>query len=122
RSGRSPSLRLRVQFHAQLPGGAQRSQQHVLTHGSEPNMGSTVAAPSAGNGQEDFRRLGHKHRLLLGSEHQVAVAVLFRGKGGEDASPDAKVGGAEVGTFFGSFKRKRETAKIVGLHLQWLSV
>ena len=68
-----PGFCLRVLFHAQLPGGAQCSGQLLRVGFGEDDVGGSVAAPAAGDGEEDLRLFGHEHGLLGGSEHEVSV-------------------------------------------------
>jgi hypothetical protein len=59
-------------------------------------MGHPHPSPSAVNGQEDFRQLPHKFRLLLRREHQVPATLVFGGKRGEDPASYTEFGRPHV--------------------------
>src|SRR6516225_6050294 len=81
-----------VFLDAELPGRLQGTKDEVFAGRGEFEMGGSVTAPTAMNGDEDFGRLGDKHRLLFRREHQVAVPLGLRSQRGKDAAPDAEVG------------------------------
>jgi len=81
-------------------------------------VGAAHSAPAAGDGEEDVGEVGDEELLLLGGEHEIAVALGLRGEGGEDSTVDAKVGVAHVGAFFGAGKSESDSAKVVGGHVR----
>ena len=107
---------LGVQLHAQLPGGAQRAQSHVFIGRVQPHVGCAVASPAAGNGQEDIGSLGNELRLLLGRQHQVAIALLYRCERGKNAAAHAEVHRSHVRAFLGALKAQRQPFEILRGH------
>src|ERR1700758_1515446 len=85
-----------VLLDAQFPGGLERAVDEVFVGGGQPQMGSSVTAPAAGDGDEDIRRLGDEGGLLLRGQEKVAVSLRLGGEGGEDAAADTEVGLAHV--------------------------
>ncbi len=79
-------------------------------------MGHAHATPASGDGEKDFGGFGDERLLLVGGEHQVAVALLHVGERGEDFSADAEIDTPHVGAFFGAFQAQRDFAEIGGGH------
>ena len=75
-------------------------------------MGSAVASPASGDGNEEVGLVGDKGLLQFRGEHNVAVALLDGGEGGEDAASYAKIYGSHVGAFFGAFEGESDAAEI----------
>ena len=69
-------------------------------------MSGAAYAPAAFYGDEDFGEFFDEGGLLLGGEHEVAVALFGGGEGGENAVAYAEVGAAHVGGFFGAFEAR----------------
>ena len=70
-------FRPRVLFHPQPPRRAERTGEHILGRFRQANMCHSHPSPSTWNRQEYIRQFPDKVSLLLGSEHQIAVALLF---------------------------------------------
>jgi len=68
-------------------------------------MSGAVFAPTAVDGKKKIGKVLDEESLLLGIEHQVAVAFFDVSEGGEDVAADTKVSGTEVGALL----RVRET-------------
>ena len=66
---------LLIFVEAEFPCGAERAEDHVFACRSEAGVGGAVAAPSASDGQEDRGRVFDEGGLVLGREHEVAVAL-----------------------------------------------
>jgi len=96
--------------------GLQRAEDDVFVRDREIDVRGTAASPAAGDGDEDFGEFFDKGGLLLGSDHDVAVAEFCGGEGGEDASADAKIRGAHVGAFFGARDGEGQAAEVVDVH------
>src|SRR6185437_2562202 len=75
------------------------------------------SSPTACNWHKHFRLLFHKRRLLLRCQHQIAVALILRGKGGEDFSANTEIGSAHMRPFFCAFKAQCNAAKVCGFHV-----
>lgn len=97
-------------------GGAEGAFENVFGCGGEDDVGGAVAAPAAVDREENFREFCDEGGLLIGSEHQVAVAFVGVGESREDAAVDAKVGGTHVGGFFGALEGKGDAAEVIHVH------
>ena len=115
---RSAAIRARlcVSLHAQFPGGAHGSAQHLFARGGKPNMRHTHASPAAVDGQENFRQLFHESSLLFDCQFQIPVTLLCRGERSEDSAADAEVGVAHVRTLFRAREAERDSTEIVYVH------
>ncbi len=51
--------------------------------------------------------------MLIGGEQEDAVALMFKGEGGEDFAGDAEVGVAEMGAFGGFGKRECDACEML---------
>jgi hypothetical protein len=116
KAGRGFPWRFGVFAYTKLVGGAQGAGQDVFGGGGEPDVGHAHATPAAVNGEEDFWEFCDEVLLLFGGKHQVAVALLGGGQGGEDAAVDAEIGIAHVGGFFGAGERESDAAEVVEVH------
>src|SRR5713226_5919304 len=79
-------------------------------------MGHSHAPPSTRDGNEDFGEFLDKRLLLLKREHQVAVALVCRGKRRKDSAAHAEVRIAHVRTLFGTLKAKGNPPEVVYVH------
>jgi hypothetical protein len=79
-------------------------------------MGRSHPAPSAFDGQKNFRQLPDEVGLHFRREHQVAVALILRGERGEDPAADAEIRGSHVGSFFSAIESECDTAEIGSVH------
>lgn len=78
-------------------------------------MCCTGPAPTTVYREENAGELLDESGLLLGIQHEVAVAFRGVGKGGEDAATNTKIGAAHVRAFLGAREAKRYTAKVLGI-------
>ena len=97
-------------------GGLEGAEDDVFVGNSEVHVCGATAAPTTGNGDEDFGELFDKGGLLFRVDHDVAVAEFGGGERGKDAAADAEVGGAHVGAFFGAGEGEGYAAEIVDVH------
>jgi hypothetical protein len=56
----------------------------------------SVPAPTARDGQKNFRGLGHEFSLPFRREHEVAIAFALMSQCGEDAAANSEIGGAHM--------------------------
>jgi len=75
-------------------------------------MRGAHASPTAGHREKDFREVLDEKLLLLGIEHEVAVALLDVRECGKDAAGDAEVGGTEVRTLLGTGKTEGDAGEV----------
>ena len=84
--------RLAVFLEAKVVGGSERSGEDVFGCGAETDVGHAHTAPTSCDGKKKVGLVGEEGLLQLGCEHEVAIALLFGSKSGEDVATDAKVG------------------------------
>ena len=80
-------------------------------------MGRAISAPSASDGDENFRKFLHKRGLLFRRQHEISVALRGSGKRGENSSTHAKVRLPHMRTLFGSLEAESNPAEIVNSHI-----
>src|SRR5262245_57297049 len=79
-------------------------------------MRRALSPPPAGDGEEDFRCLGHERLLQLGGKHQVSEPEMLMGEGREDTTADAEVASTHVSIFLGVVKTEGQFPKVVRVH------
>ena len=117
---RLPGPRLLVGFPPQIPSCAQSPSEHIFTRLGEPDMSCAHPAPSTFDWDEDIRHFGNKIRLLLRSQHEVAVAVFLSGERGEDPATHTKIRRAHMRAFLSAFQAECDASKIRHSHAQRL--
>ena len=106
-----------VFLDTQFPGSVEGAGENIFVRSGEADMSSTHASPAAVNGEEDFGEFLDEGGLLLGREHEVAIALLGGSESRKDAASDAEVGATHVGTFFGAFEAKGDAAEVGDVHV-----
>jgi len=107
---------LGVFLKAEGVGGVEGAGEDVGVGFGEDDVSGTHASPTTGNREKHFRKIVDEELLLLGIEHEVAIALLHVSEGGEDAATDAEVCGAEMGTLFGVGKAEGDAGEVFGSH------
>lgn len=105
-----------VFLETEAVGGLEGAGEDVLVGFGEDDVRGAVFAPATVDGQENFGKILDEELLLLGIEHEVAVAFFDVGKRGEDVAADAEVGGAEVGALLGVRETQSDAAEVSGIH------
>lgn len=107
-----------VLFQPELPGCAQRAFQDILACRRQANVGGSIPAPPAGNGNKNFRQLLNKGCLLLWSQHQVAITLRSGSQRRENSPANPKVRLPHVRTLFGALQAQSDSSKVVYRHLR----
>jgi hypothetical protein len=107
---------LRIFLEAEGVGGLESAGKDVLAGFGEDDVGAAHLAPTAGDGEKNIGKILDEELLVLGGEHEVAVALIQGSQGGEDVSACAEVDGAEVRALFGVGEAEGDAAEVVGSH------
>ncbi len=99
-----------------FPCSLQRAGQKIFVSECETHVRGAIAAPSTLNRDEHFGEFFDEGGLLLGCEHQVAVALFAGRESGEDSAANAEVGTPHMGIFFGAFEAEGDAAEVVDVH------
>ena len=99
-----------------MVGGLEGTGEDVFAGFGQNDMGAAHLAPAARDRQEDFGEILDEKLLLLGREHEIAVALLDMGKRGENVATDAEIGGAEVAPLRGAGEAERDAREVVWGH------
>ena len=94
----------------------QGTEDDVFAGYGEIDVRGAAASPAPGNGNEDFGEVFDESGLLLGSDHDVAVAEFGGSERGKDTAADAEVGAAHVGAFFGAGEGEGQAPEVVDVH------
>jgi len=74
------------------------------------------ASPTTLDRKKDFGEILDEELLLLGIEHQVAVAVFDVCESGKDAAADTEISGTKVRALFGAGEAEGDAGKVFGSH------
>src|SRR3954452_17253888 len=80
-----------VLLDAQIPGELEPFEQLLRGRRRQADVRRAPSPPTAGDGEEHFRRLGDQQLLQLGGQHQFPEPEMLMGEGGEDVAADAEV-------------------------------
>jgi hypothetical protein len=105
-----------VFLEAEVVGGLESAGEDIFVGCGQHDVRGAGFAPATVDGEKHFREILDKELLLLGREHEVAVALLDVGKGGEDVAADAEISGAKVGALFGIGEAEGNAAEVGGSH------
>jgi len=105
-----------VFLETEAVGGLEGAGQDIFISFGEDDVRGAHASPTAGDRKKHFGEILDEEPLLLGIEHEVAVAFFDVGKRGEDVAADAEVGGAEVGALLGVRETQSDAAEVSGIH------
>jgi len=79
-------------------------------------MRGAHASPATVDREKDFGEILDEELLLLGIEHQVAVALFDVCQCGKDAAADTEIGGTKVRALFSTGKTEGDAGEVFGGH------
>jgi hypothetical protein len=106
-----------ILLNAEIVGRPESVGEHVFTGFAENDVRRTFFAPAARNGEEDFGEILDEKLLLLGREHEVAVAFRDMSQRGENVATNAEIGGAEMGPLLGIGKAECYALEVIRGHV-----
>ena len=99
------------------PGYAQGGFEDVGGNFCESYAGGAFFAPAAWDWREDFGGVLDHAGLLIVSEQEDSVALMFESERGEDFAGDAEIGVAEMGALSGFGQRERDATERCRFHV-----
>ena len=81
-----------------------------------PDLAQGMALSDVPDGGMLAGHVGEEAGLGVGVKHEVAVAEVDGGEGGEDAAAGAEIDGAHMGAFGGIGEREGDAAEVFGGH------